>query len=109
MLIEKIPRLITIMLFVIITTPAWSSNAASGPAQSNNPATSNSTNITDLIIRLYEIKGMDKSNLSRSEKKALTQEVKSIRKEMRVNNRGIPIYRSHYNHHFIIDTYFIIL
>ncbi len=42
-----------------------------------------------LLARLHEIKDMDKSGMSASEKKALRKEVRSMRHEMRSSNRGI--------------------
>jgi hypothetical protein len=42
--------------------------------------------ITD---RLYEIKAMDKSSMSKSEKKSLRKEVRSMKQELRDGNNGI--------------------
>lgn len=43
----------------------------------------------ELNARLYEIKAMDKSSMSASEKKALRKEVRSIKSEARSSNGGI--------------------
>jgi hypothetical protein len=42
-----------------------------------------------ITARLYEIKQMDKSSMSASEKKTLRKEVKEMKKEMREGNGGI--------------------
>jgi len=42
-----------------------------------------------LINRLEEIKAMDKSNMTRTEKRALRKEVKAIRAELRSTSNGI--------------------
>jgi hypothetical protein len=44
-----------------------------------------------LIERLDEIKEMDKSELTRSEKKELRNEVREIKQEIRGSNRGVFI------------------
>jgi glutamate synthase domain-containing protein 2 len=44
-----------------------------------------------ITARLYEIKAMDKSSMSTSEKKALRKEVKAMKKEMNSGNGGIYI------------------
>ncbi len=44
---------------------------------------------TAILLRLTEIKNLDKTNMSSSEKKALRKEVKSLKKEMKVNNGGV--------------------
>lgn len=42
-----------------------------------------------ITARLYEIKAMDKSNMSASEKKSLRKEVKAMKQEMREGGGGI--------------------
>ena len=42
-----------------------------------------------LMNRLIEIRNMDKSNLTSSEKKALRKEVREIKKEIRQNQYGV--------------------
>jgi len=63
------------------TTP--SSLVADKPAESARANT--------LLLRLDEIKNMDKSNLKSSEKKVLRKEVRSIQKELRTMGNGIYI------------------
>jgi glutamate mutase epsilon subunit len=51
--------------------------------------TSASIEANTQLLRLQEIKDMDKSDMISSEKKALRKEVRAIRNEMRSNNNGI--------------------
>jgi len=44
-----------------------------------------------LLLRLDEIKGMDKSNMKPSEKKALRKEVRSIKQELNTMGSGVYI------------------
>ncbi|MEN9928340.1 MAG: hypothetical protein RLZZ231_261 [Bacteroidota bacterium] len=46
-------------------------------------------NSTQLIHRLEEIKKMDKSNLSRVEKRVLRKEVRSIKAKLQTTSRGV--------------------
>lgn len=45
-------------------------------------------NVKIMLLRLDQINDMDKSNLSSSEKKELRNEVKTIKKSLRVSNNG---------------------
>lgn len=66
-------------------------------ANTNNPVTTSAISAAPsedaktevLLNRLNEIKDMDKSNLSRADKKALRSEVKAIKKSMKASSRGI--------------------
>jgi hypothetical protein len=42
-----------------------------------------------ILLRLTEIKNLDKTNMTSSEKKTLRKEVKSLKKEMKANNGGV--------------------
>lgn len=44
---------------------------------------------TATLLRLNEIKDMDKSNLSSSEKKELRKEVRSLRHDLRKSDKGV--------------------
>jgi hypothetical protein len=64
--------------------------AASNP--SNTPATAPSevpAHVQVQLDRLKEIKAMDKSDMTSSEKKALRKEVKVIKSSLRDSNNGI--------------------
>ena len=79
----------TFLMLSAIALPAISSNNVSDPPLSNKPAKVENSSSQQLMQRLEEIKGMDKSELTRLEKKSLRKEVKDIKKEMSVNNGGI--------------------
>jgi len=42
-----------------------------------------------ILLRLTEIKNLDKSSMSSAEKKTLRKEVRSLKKEMKENSRGV--------------------
>lgn len=78
-----------LVILMAITLPASSSTITSDP-KSGDPTTKMTDERGDqLIQRLNEIKDMDKSDLSRSDKKELRNEVKSIKKELKDSGRGI--------------------
>ncbi len=56
-----------------------------------SPATApaDSAKANTLLLRLYEINSMDKSNLTTADKKALKKEVNTINKELKATNNGI--------------------
>ena len=74
--------LVCLMLFVF--APQVSQAAVTAA-----PAAPISAEATQLLHRLDEIKAMDKSNLERTQKKALRQEVKGIKKELRAASGGV--------------------
>lgn len=53
-----------------------------------NPVT-DSARASTLLVRLYEINAMDKSNLTSSEKKELRKEVKSLNTELKRTSNGV--------------------
>ena len=67
------------------------SSAAGNVASSSVVVPSDSVAVVGYINRLNEIKDMDKSNLSSAEKRELRKEVKSLKREIRSNSRGIYI------------------
>jgi hypothetical protein len=79
---NKIRIFITVAVLVLFTIP-FNSNASTRlkPTEPNTEAAS--IRAETLVKRLEEIKGMDKSTLSRGEKKELNKEVRSIRKELK--------------------------
>jgi FtsZ-binding cell division protein ZapB len=55
----------------------------------SKPAAVETTEITALKARINELKAMDKSALSRSEKRDMRNELKEVKKQLRENNNGI--------------------
>lgn len=51
--------------------------------------TAEATKAKTMILRLTEIKDMDKTNLNSSEKKSLRKEVRSINRELKTMNGGV--------------------
>lgn len=76
------------VLGAVVPTPMRARTATEPTAlAANTPATvATSTALTD---RLDEINALDKSNLSRTERKQLRKEVRSIKSELAINNGGI--------------------
>ncbi|MEO5563359.1 MAG: hypothetical protein ABIR18_07990 [Chitinophagaceae bacterium] len=80
MKVKNIFSILTVVLLIAISLPASSSTVVPDPATSGPlPRTQ------QLIQRLEYIRDMDKSELTRSEKKDLRREVKDLRKEVRKN------------------------
>ncbi len=87
----NLPKFLKIALFVICigsTSPAVS-NTISPQTKSNSDSSKNANKTNDPLVRLQEIKDMNKENLSRAQKKDLRKEVKEIRKEIRTSKNGI--------------------
>ncbi len=57
--------------------------------QSRTPIATVNNRSTELLTRLNEIKNIDKSNLTRVEKKELRIELRNIKKEMKSSGSGV--------------------
>lgn len=77
-------KTISLLLMLALVSPAVSAMPAA-----TTPAEADAARATVLKNRLEEIKAMDVSNLSRSEKKALRKEVRAIKKEMADISGGV--------------------
>ncbi len=87
---KKLLTAFTFSLAVIVALPF--NSIAIDPENkiaSNTPAKEADARAMQLVQRLEEIKGMDKSEMSRVEKKELRKEVKEIRKEMKASKNGV--------------------
>jgi len=82
-------RVTSIVILMAITFPAISSTVATEPVTSSTSNTVPNPRAEELVKRLEEIKAIDKSTLSRAERKELKKEVKSIKKEMKVLSGGV--------------------
>jgi hypothetical protein len=71
-------------LGTIITVNATEKNSTHAPSEIP-------VEIKVMLNRLEEIKDMDKSELKRSDKKALRKEVRAIKAEIRSSNNGLYI------------------
>lgn len=82
----KVTKLLSIALIVICVSfsmPAFS-NPVIAEIMLTDPAKP-----VDPLLRLQEIKDMDKENLSATEKKELKKELKALKKEIRSSKNGI--------------------
>ncbi len=73
----------TIMLVLLMGLPVSAFCNTTLPADTAQSVKMEADRGQQLLHRLEEIKAMDKSSLTRSEKKDLRKEVKEIRKEMK--------------------------
>jgi hypothetical protein len=87
--IKKITTVITLALLIISSVPAVAAVPVSEPYSSGIPVKGDDPRAQQLLQRLEDIKKTDKSTLSRTEKRELRQEVKGIRKEMKVIKGGV--------------------
>ena len=84
-------RIITLILMVATAAPAFASTPTpvTETILSNTPNTEAQTTI--LINRLQEIRDMDKSNLSRADKKELREEIRLIKSTLKASRGGLCI------------------
>ncbi|HUX53902.1 MAG TPA: hypothetical protein VMV56_05790 [Williamwhitmania sp.] len=89
---KKVTVSIMVALMLLAVAPLPVNAATKAPTTLvAEPAVANTAENDALLLRLNEIKSMDKSTLSSSEKKGLRKEVKSIRSELMRNGGGIYI------------------
>ncbi|HLF46979.1 MAG TPA: hypothetical protein VI548_11175 [Chitinophagaceae bacterium] len=84
---KKILRTASLVLLIAIALPA--SSAIIAPATTPNVAKTENLRIQELVQRLENIRAMDKSEMTRLEKKGLRKEVKDIKMEMKVASGGV--------------------
>lgn len=85
MRVKKILQAAAFLLFLAVSLPV----SASETEPVSSPAKTESPRAQQLLQRLEDIKGMDKSELTRTEKKDLRKEVKGIKKEMKAMKGGV--------------------
>src|ERR1017187_4966826 len=84
----KLKKTVSIFLLALslgAVVPAFSADITS-PVAANS--SNNDAHASQLLNRLEEIRNMDKSNLTTSEKRAMRKEVKEMKKEVR-RDRGV--------------------
>jgi hypothetical protein len=82
-------RLASLIMFVTITLPASSAVIVPLSSKTNNSAKAEDPRAQQLLQRLQYIKSINKTDLTRAERKDLRTEVKEIRKEARAISGGI--------------------
>ena len=80
---KNIVRVAAFAVVMAIAMPAKSNNLATDSTQPASTADMKEARGQQMLQRLEEIRSMDKSTLTRAERKDLRKEVKEIRKEAR--------------------------
>ena len=70
------------VILITVAQPSQSKDITSNSKKANASGTLDAAGAQKLINRLEELKAMDKSSLTRSEKRAMRKEVKAIQKTM---------------------------
>ena len=81
----KIVKLMTAALFVFFSLSA----SASSITSDSSIVTTNEIRVQQMDERLQEIKAIDKSSLTKDDKKSLRKEVVDIKKEMKAVSGGV--------------------
>lgn len=89
MSVKKILGIVTLALLITSSIPANAATTVAVPYSTNSPVKGEDPRLQPLLQRLEEIKNLDKSGLSRTEKKDLRKEVRGIRKEMKKMSGGV--------------------
>lgn len=76
-------------MLITFATPTFAT--VNEPANTTTPTESPEARIAFLAERIQEIKAMDKSKMSRVERKALKKEVRDIRDEVKALSGGVYI------------------
>jgi predicted PurR-regulated permease PerM len=86
---KKILRIASIVMLIAIALPASSAIVAPATTQTNSATKTNDARTQVLLQRLESIRSMNKSEMTRLEKKSLRNEVKDIKKEMKAMSGGV--------------------
>jgi hypothetical protein len=82
-------QIASLVMLMAIALPASSTLIVPRSFQANSSSKTEDPKAQQLLQRLEEIKGMNKSELTRSEKKSLRKEVTGIKKEMKEIKGGV--------------------
>lgn len=85
----SILKTLLVFFLITITVSAYSFTTSTDPVTPNTTTKTEDVKGQQLVERLKEIKAMDKSDLTRAEKKALRKEVKEIKTELALNHQGV--------------------
>ena len=80
--------MLAVMSMTFTPATSYANNASTIPVTERNNGEM-PERVKTLLSRLDEIKEMDKSTLTRTDKKELRKEVKAIRSELRATNNGV--------------------
>lgn len=84
-------RMLMIIGSLAMTAPAFATITNPATEAAVNNATTDKAKSEVLVTRLKEIRDMDRSDMSRSEKKELRKEVKEIKTSMKALSGGVYI------------------
>ena len=82
-------RIASVVMLLSITLPVSAKLIAPAYSPITNSAKTEDPRVQQLLQRLQDIKGMNKSEMTSQEKKGLRKEVKEIKKEMKRTSKGI--------------------
>jgi len=85
---RKFVQIAAFLLLFSLSATAQTSSGIADPAQASSTPTEE-TRARQLMDRLETIKNMDRSTLTKSERKDLRKEVKEIRKETKAASGGV--------------------
>jgi hypothetical protein len=88
MSVKKILTAATFFILVFVAVPVTTSAITPG-SQSTTVPVNPDPRLQQLIQRLEEIRGMERSQLTKQERKSLRQEVRGIKKEVKKARGGI--------------------
>ena len=88
MITKKFLRIASFVILISVALPA-SSALLSEPVKTASATNTENPRAQALLVRLKNIKEMDKSEMTRLEKKGLRKEVKGIKKEMKEISGGV--------------------
>lgn len=89
MTLKKLLPIASIVMLMAFSLPASSAIIVPASSSTNGTPKTEDPRAQQLLNRLEVIKGMNKSELTKTEKKDLRKEVKGIRKEMRHISGGV--------------------
>jgi hypothetical protein len=82
-------RILSFALLIAIALPASASIVNPNSTPASTTTTTEDPRAMQLVQRLEHIKGIDRSTLTKSERKELRKEVKEIKKEMKAIKGGV--------------------
>ena len=86
---KKILQMASMVILMATALQAGSTSMSPLSSPTSSPAKMEDPGMQQLLQRLEEIRGIDKTELTRLEKKSLRKEVKAIKKEMRDSRHGV--------------------
>lgn len=85
----KPKKTITILLFAMLTSIVMPAFAGEPIPGAKTEKMTNETPAQEALNRIYEIRNMDRSHMTSSEKKELRKELKQLRKEAKPRSNGV--------------------